>query len=343
MRTMKHLAIAAMTAAALALAGCGGGGSSSTTPQPPGPTLADKQTEQRNAIKSAITEAGAAVAGVNDESTDAQVSAADLAVAGARDAITAAADVPAEERAANTGTVDAIASRLTAAKTAVDDAAKVADAAMIATAMKLYAGIGDDPLLDSGNGMRTAVYNDDNNDDNIRVTTQPAGDPVIQALTEDKKKTVADNHGWEGKKYMASGTGVDGTYEAVVYSNVGKPTEGKKFSAQYPDGVVTLDTSGSDTPASRVTITSFDLTAGTKRYKLPDPNPSGATKITEAGSFHGVSGTYYCTPTSSSTTCTSTMAASGFTLTGGIWTFKPTDPDAKVMSMNDIAYASYGW
>ena len=52
-------------------------------------------------------------------------------------------------------------------------------------------------------------------------------------LTVDKKATVAAHHGWEGKKYMASGTGVDGTYEAVVYSNVGTPTPGQKFNAQY--------------------------------------------------------------------------------------------------------------
>ncbi len=66
MRTMKHLAIAAMTATALALAGCGGGGGSPQSATD-GPSLEDRQMTQRGAISSAITMAETAVAGVNLE------------------------------------------------------------------------------------------------------------------------------------------------------------------------------------------------------------------------------------------------------------------------------------
>ena len=61
------------------------------------------------------------------------------------------------------------------------------------------------------------------------------------------------------------------------------------------------------------------------------------------GSYHGVSGNYYCTPTNADTKCSSTVAESGFTLAGGTWTFKPTSATAKVMSVADTVYASYGW
>ena len=47
--------------------------------------------------------------------------------------------------------------------------------------------------------------------------------PTAVLLSEDKKTTVADKHGWEGKKYTAAPAAPAdaGTYEAVVYSNVG--------------------------------------------------------------------------------------------------------------------------
>ena len=237
------------------------------------------------------------------------------------------------------------------------EADRVAREAMAETAAKLYAGIGAAPLVGTGDGIRTALYSG-TNDAGITVTRDPdlteaSSTNVVQALTEDKKAMVEALYGWEGKKYMASGTGVDGTYEAVVYSNVGDPTEGDPFNEAYTlaNGAVAIDTTADATPGSRVASSSFDQSAGLKRFKLPSPNPNGLTKITVSGSYHGVSGTYTCTP-GDGNTCVSRVAPNGFDLgvvnasnafTAGSWTFSPTTPTAKVMSANDMHYASYGW
>ena len=390
---MKHLIPKTMTAVpvlalALAVGGCGSSSSSDDT-MPPEPTPAQKQATcesgggrwnadmtctsaemlkaerakmQRDAINMAIEEADDAVAMVEDDSTASEVSAADAAVMAARDAIMAAADVPAEEKAAHTRTVDTLADELADAKMkrqmAMDDAQKAEDRAMMATAMKLYAGISAPTATDATPEatIRFAAYN--TGDDAIDVQNGVATADA-QELSEDKKTMDADNHGWAGKKYMASGDDVDGMYEAVVYSNVGEPTQGKKFGGAAADdefqyaltnGMVTVDTTNAP-EQMRVASSMFDQSAGVKTFKLPANNVA----VMVPGSYHGVSGTYSCTPTGD-TICASRVAADGFelgtvasatdnTFTVGTtgWTFKPTDANARVTDSPDSDYASYGW
>ena len=201
----------------------------------------------------------------------------------------------------------------------------------------------------TGNSDRFAAYSG-TNDSQISVTFgdgSAAGTAI--PLSEDKKTMVADNHGWKGKRY-ADPAGGD-MVEAVVYSDVEAPKQGKKFGGaaandefEYAltNGVLAADTSTAGYPA-RVALTGVTRTAGTETFKLPDPNPQGATMIPVPGSFHGVSGTYSCTPTTPADGCSASVASSGFTLGGGTWTFKPNDPNARVMSADDTMYASYGW
>ena len=329
---------------ALAMAGCGGGAGTTTTPEteppPPDPAIAE-----REAIKTAIGMAETAVAAVDNDSTDAEVSAADAAVASARSAITAATGVPAQERAANTATVDVLANRLTAAKTArttaMNEADKAAEIARAATAAKLYDGISS-PSADRASGYGTGA-----NADDILVEIDGAG----TFLFEDNTATIADHHGWEGKRYTRTTTGGN-VFEAVVYSNVGEPTEGDKFSRQYftginEDGV--LDEDITESAARFVASPSFDQSAGTKEFELPE----NTLAVKVSGSYRGVAGTYSCVP-GAGNTCAARLAESGFDL-GGVdaanafaadkaaWTFKPTDPDARLMDVPDADYASYGW
>ena len=331
---------------ALVLAGCGGGGGTTQTPNGGTPAMPDPAIAERKAIKDAIDAASNAVAMVKNDSSDAVVSMADKAVMDARSAIAAADNVPAAEKAANTGTVDEIASRLSAAKmarkAAMDADMMAKDKAMMATAMKLHMGISKPG--GSGDDTRTAVYGTDGT---VDVTV---GSASAVMLKEDKKAMVADNHGWMGKKYthkVASGDNKGDTYEAVVYSNVGEPTQGKKFGSndgagdefQYglTNGELAIDTSDAAV-AGRVASSRFDQSAGTKMFKLP----ANTVRVMIPGSYHGVSGTYNCTPASDQT-CSATIAAKGFTLTGGTWTFKATNPETRLMDVPDPIYASYGW
>ena len=372
-RELKFLTVAAVAALGLGLAGCGGGGSSTPTAAAPTPQetceadggtwadgacttaaqmLAARQAAQRMAISTAIDTATTAVNAVDNDSTAAEVSAADAAITAAKGAIAAAADLPAEETAANTGTVTALETLLSGAKMARMDAMdadqRAADAAAMKAAAALYKGIGKTPL---DADTRSAAYN--TADTMIEVDLDGTGSGTAQALSEDKKTSVPALHGWTGKRYthsVASGDNKGAMYEAVVYSGVGMPTMGAKFNAGTSDGGYELESDGTLASATTiaagnakyVSIDSYDLTAGTKTYKLPTSNPTGATKITpEAGSFHGVPGTYSCAPADGAP-CTATKATTGLTLAGA-WTFKPTNPEARVTDVKDSLYASYGW
>ncbi len=354
----------------IALAGCGGGGGTAQTPaEMPDPqaaceagggrymdgacvTAAELLAMERADIKMKLDAAQAAVGEVDDDSTDAEVSAAEAAVAAAKAAIAAAAGVPAEEKAANTGTVTALETRFhnarTARMTAMQAAADAARADMIETARKLYDGFGDDPLLPPSTCFESdprCTYPDLETDGltlNFGIARY--------YLSEDKQTMVAANHGWEGKRYTAAPEG-GGTHEAVFYSNVEEPKEGEKFSTQYSASFAggTLDETTTEGTAGRVASPSFDHTAGLKRFKLPENNVA----VMIPGSYHGVPGTYSCDPADGST-CAASHAGPGFNLGGvtaagafdaanAVWTFKPADPDARVMSSPDTEYASYGW
>ena len=235
----------------------------------------------------------------------------------------------------------------------INDAADAeADAmrdAMVATAAKLYAGIYAPAADATGTevGDVHAAYNA--TDDAIVVTMGDGTAANATNLSEDEDTMVAANSGWAGKRY-ADPAGGD-MVEAMVYSNVEAPTMGKKFGGaaandefEYAltNGSISVDTSTAGVPA-RVGLTGVTRTAGTETFKLPDPNPGGATNILVPGSFHGVSGTYSCTPSTPADGCMASVAAMGFTLEGGTWTFMPSNPNARVMESADTAYASYGW
>ena len=321
--------------------------------EPSGPTLEERQAAQTMAITDAIAAAQTAVNAVNNDSSAAQVAEAEAAVAAATRAIAAGSDLSEAVRAAHTGTVSALGTQLATAKTArmaaMDAAQQAADKAMMATAMKLHAGIVARNTA-SGAGERDAEYAGEN-DVNIQVTI---GEGEGNTATLKASKTaVAANHGWTGKMYADAEGGDE--YVAHVYSNVGEPKMGAKFNSGTGDGNVGFAlTDGAVTinselnTATRVASSQFDHSAGHKTFKLPDPNPSGATKITISGSYYGVSGTYSCTPSEAANGCRVNKAADGYTLQldgtgGGTWTFAPTDATARVTSMPDSAYASYGW
>ena len=351
MKPTDKFVLVLVASLALLLAGCGGGSPSNT-----GDDMdmdMDMSGPQKTALMNAHTTLQRAVNALVGEATQDEVNAAMTAATGLQNAINAATDVAASDL---TMYRNALTNANTAITTAQTQLTTAKNTAMMATAMKLYDGIGSAPLTSTGDGARSATYSG-TNDATITVTMDDAaegdGTDVTQILTEDKKTMVAANHGWEGKRYTASGTGVDGTYEAIVYSNVGESEEGDPFNEEYTlvDGAVAIDTSAAGTPASRVASSRFDQGAGLKRFKLPTPNPSGVTKITVSGSYHGVSGTYTCTP-GDGNTCVSRVAADGFDLgvvgsggsfTAGSWSFAPSTPTAKVMSVADTHYASYGW
>ena len=325
MNSNLKLLPAALFVAVLALAGCGGGSSDDTMPPPPPPPTPEEACE------------GAG----NNWHEGACYTDQELIDLGVEQGKKDAADAAEEARKAAE--------------------AEAAAAAMMAAAMKLHDGIS------APSATAAAAYGTGDNANDIAVTSGTAS----ANLSEDKMAMVAALHGWAGKSYThtvpsTADSGAGDTYEAMVYSNIGEPTPGAKFSTLYTLTAATTDNpgetaalatgvAGSTTDAetevqARVASPRFDQSAGVKEFELA----TNAVRVMIPGSYHGVSGTYNCTPANDST-CAVQVAAKGyalggtadsdnaFTVGGGSWTFKPSNPDALVMSVPDANYASYGW
>ena len=318
--------------------------------------LANDQASQMMALSDAATALETALAAISGTPTQAQIDDAQTALDALNAAIMAAGDLDDTSMYAQTAAnaegqiatatktlaanmdreAQEEADRIAAEEAAERQAAEEAAAAMAVTASKLYAGISAPG--GAGDAIRNAAHDTDGN---IEVTI---GTAAAVDLTEDEDATVAARHGWTGMMFKAEPDGDVGTYEAVVYSNVGEPTEGAMFNDTY-----TLDTDDQIADVTSVTdyaglvdSPSFDQGAGTKTFDLAE----NREYLEFAGTFNGVPGTYTCTPTAIATdrdTCGSTVAASGFTLIGGTWMFEPNNPEQRLMDMPDAIYASYGW
>ena len=348
--------------------------------------MPDPGIGQRTAINNAIDAAETAVAPVNNDSSPQQVDDAEQRIAAARAAIDAAANVPDPEKTAFTGTVNALASRLSAAKTArtaaMTAAQQAADKAAMEMARKLHQGIlaahihkssGTTSLSGRNGGLPVAGYSSDATpkDSKLRITYPSS--LASYDLEEDTKTTVAPNRGWAGKRFTLNVTGSEysfanklpkGTLEAIVYSDIEEPTPGKKFGSpttnndyQYTldatdntEHTMNTDTGGTDVQ-KRIASSSFDQTAGKKDFTLPE----NAVRVVISGSYHGVSGTFYCDPNDDNK-CSVRKAATGFELgsspdadnsfsnaSGATWTFKASSNEARVLSAPATDCASYGW
>ncbi len=332
----------------------------------------DTQTrmgEQMTALTNANTALTTALAAISGAPTQAEIDDAETALANLNTAIDDAADLDDTSMyalaVANAEGQIAAAKRTLMANMDQDEldrieAERLAAEAMAATAAKLYAGISAPVGDGTGNDDRFAAYNA--LDTAILVHIGDGTNPDTgTTLTEDKDATVADNHGWEGKRYTDLPGG--DSYEAIVYSNVEEPEMGDKFGIngggtgyQYTlaMGMLAIDTSSTAEHVSRIGGTSFDHSAGIKRFALPQPNTIGQTHVSLVGSFHGVPGTYRCTP--GAAVCAANVDEDGFRLGtvpsatdamftdgAGAWMFTPSDANARVMESADTVYASYGW
>ena len=228
---------------------------------------------------------------------------------------------------------------------AEEEARRRAAEAAVAAAAKLYGGI---RATSSGGAGTPATRRVSVGDGRVGISIE-SGDP--ESVSEDEETPIADHHGWEGRKYMevlAADTGYGGVHELVVYRNFSEPGKKKfggpaandEFEYQLINGALPSTTTW---VASRVVFSGVTRTAGMETFSLPDPRPGSLTEISVPGSYHGVSGTYNCTPGAGTTTCSASVAAEGFTLSSGdTWTFTPTNPNARVRTPR-TGYASYGW
>ena len=353
MKSTDKFVLVLVASLALLLAGCGGGSSTTAPPVDPGPTPVEM-------AEAALTEAQA---GVSSDMTDAEMLAAYRAVQSAADNLIMVLK-------ANNGSLVDVEEATTVRENAksmadnlamkIADAQVAADKAMMAMAAKLYMAIGTDPL--ARNKLESATGTDvDDTTGALTVATllSDATDGPASPLEEDKMTMVAPLYGWVGSQHTKAATAADttanaGTFTAQMYANVEEPTPGEKFSVQYSTNfdaaTGVLDETTTEGTASRVASPRFDQSAGVKTFELPSNNVA----VMISGSYHGVSGTYSCDP-GDNNSCAVRLAAQGFELGGvvdatnafdaanAVWTFKPTDPEARLMGTPDAVYAVYGW
>ena len=312
---------------------------------------------QRAAISTAIGGAQAAVAAVNDDSTDEQVEAADDAITNARLIIASQEDVPAEEKAANNGTLDAIMANLDTAKesrmAAIEDAEEAAEEAAMARAAlgkAMRAALegptpGTDDALDNleaTNGAVLSATGLEIDPADGRGTFDTGADHTAVTL---KAGDAAGALGsWNGTMYSHSeGTGAAKvSNDAVVYTNRGT---GKYLS--FADAGMTVHTATSAGSDDLVGYYTVDETADLAKIMADAFTHSGTQTHTKAnakedavyirGSFDGANGEYRCTGA-----CSSTNDGKGApSVLGGVWHFKP---DAGAMVHRpDNEYLYYGW
>ena len=347
---MKHLRIPPLMATAavalsLVLGGCGGSSSTMDDPAPmPDPAIAE-----RNAINTAIMTARTAVPGVDNDSTDSEVSAADMAVADARAAIAAAANVPAEEIAAHTATVNALAAQLSSAKMARMEAMDAADEAsrmaMAKTGKDLHAALGGAAADTNALANVTATVLATTG---LTVTVADNAGALTGTVTVPELK-AGESAGmlgdWAGTNYAHMDTGTEVKNEAVVYTNQGPGTR-KAFGEVYTvadasagaapaftaiKGSLTVD--GTDA-AQRGRVTGDAFThSGTQTHAVD----TDTAIFTTRGYYDGAPGQYRCTGA-----CSSTNDGTGSpSVLAGTWHFKP-DSGAMV-HQPDANYLYFGW
>ena len=361
---------AVLAAFTLALTGCGGGGGGNgddgMMPEPPDPQMvcedaggrynqdgtctsaadlmAERQQDQRDAISTAIGDATTAVNAVNNDSTDAEVSAADTAIADARTAIADAADLPQAEKDANSGTVNALATQLSGAKTArmnaMDDADRDARIARKAMAAKLYAGLAteDAAATTPTNALNAATISIMGMDLSGDADGTGAGEPVTLKRTD---TSVPSLHGWAGTDYVRTTTSPALTDHAVIYSNRGAPTTAlfaTKYSTELAAGTAgRLDNDVLITADSQSIIMSNVFASGSG---FMDHTESAGDVVKIRGTYDGGMGYYHCAQ-SGTANCRSRVNGTGGILLEGGWSF---EPDEGIMAMTaDAEYVIFGW
>ena len=325
---------------------------------------------QRTALTNAVTMARTAVNGVNNDSTNTEVSAADTAIAALEAAIEGAVDLPAGDAdvASAQGTLATLKVQLAGAKTArteyLADKTKMDNEAMAKLGKAMHAALGGPdtdttpptyalaniaaPTLAATGVMPLAI----DAATGAGALTTAGGDPASVNLTAgDSAGMLGD---WAGTDYArTTGAGTaQVTNEARVYINKGpgrsQPFSGTNGKYTLVSGLTGADADNNGYLGSNAT-TILDVSAlaadlarvkadtfthsGTQTHAVPDR----ADALYVRGTYDGAPGEFRCV-----TGCSSTNDGTGSpSALGGAWHFKP-DGGANV-NTPDAHYLFYGW
>ena len=334
---MKHLRIPplmAATAVALSLVLGGCGGSSSTTPDPA--PMPDPGIAQLEAVEMAASTAATAVTTL-DSADAASITAAEAAVDGLMAALAAATDVDSATLAGYRAQLSTAQAAVQGAKDAYDaamDAEEMADQmALNAMARKLHTGLrGIDSTVTVADGAVTSgsvtgIFDTDGTD----TTESPQASLVVEASGTDTPSAG----GWGGTDYVHTNDDETVTNHVVVYSNPGDDVR-MPFEEKHAD--IITDATGEVPLASfgsfKIAGSDFASGAGSKDHPIPED----ADYVSVRGTFDGAPGSFRC---STADGCESAVDDStGVKLTGTWWFV--ADSGAETVTP-DANYVVFGW
>ena len=326
----------------------------------------ERMMAQRMAITNAVTMARTAVAGVDDDSTDSEVAAADSAVAMLEAAIEAAVDLPAGDAdvASAMGTLTTLKGTLMVAKDSRDKAMMAAEDAEAKANAKvgkaLHAALGPpDSTVTPQNALgniNTTTAPETNLSDGLTIDATAGAGTLTDGTTPTNPLPVTlkagdsagSLGGWMGTNYAHTNPVTGVVNAAVVYTNQDAPTV-KPFATGASFGADQAAFDGAYTAATRTLAIGTGLTTATMDVAGDDFADAATTNhaadpvtgvATVRGTYQGAMGTYRCTP-APATPCSSTGSAAGVALSSGSWDFVH---DAGAMtSRPDANYLYFGW
>ena len=342
-----------------------------------GGTFADEKCTlpidtQRAALKTALEAVAALTTNLSGTPTQAVIDDAKTKVAALKTAIDNAEDVPKEELDAHRIThtaADNLVKAAQVARTDVDnEAQKKATADLKKAGDALYkALVGAGATASKGDPLENITDTEletDASEFSIDVAAMAGLKGNDDALTDatalelkPKSGTVAPLSGWKGAHFARTeGTGSSAftSDEARVYHNQGAaktmPFSGTGGKYGISSGGLFAGATSSTTAvnvggdsnfsdhSSLIKISSFEDDEGEQERPLA----RNRVRFEVAGTYDGASGMYECTPTDSTTRCTSTVADGKLTgLGGGTWNFRPGNN--VMVSTPDDTYLYFGW
>lgn len=325
---MSKTLLTVMCVLALGLGACGSSGKRAVA------ILGGTAAEQRAAVFKAIGDATAAVAALDGESTDPEVTAAAEAIAAARRAVTDADTLSGEERDGFEKLIASAEKDLEEKRSRIAQARADRQRQAAADVERLFTALGSPGIADIRAAVRHGAA--------PTMSGTVLGTPPTTVAGLETAGAAGQLGGWRGGAYTAADADAGTADTVVLYTNVEAPGtrpfsgEGGKYgTANGLDGDGNLPIAA-DTDATLIASSAFPTGPGIRTH---DADTEGTAQI--AGTFDGAAGAYVCTPAADGACTSSVKHGGGYTLAGGDWKFVPAA--GSMVATRDTEFQYFGW
>ena len=323
---MPKTLVAAMCVLALGLAACGGSGKKAVG------ELVVTALEHTAIVTKAITDAQNAVRTLDGESTDAEVAAAENAIAAARKALADADTLSGEVKDEFSDQIDSLDKSLEEKKALIARTQEDERRQAAADVGRVFSALERPGISDIRAKVRYGAP--------PTMSGTVRGIPPVSVSDLETDGAVGSLGVWRGGTFTAATARTADTI--ALYSNMEAPGsqpfsgEGGKYGAANgldEDGNLPIT---ADTDATLIASDGFPTGAGIREHEA---GTDGLVQV--MGSFDGAPGAYVCTASLDGACTSSVKHGGGYALTGGTWKFVPGE-DATVRP-RDAEFQYFGW